>query len=211
MRRIPFAIFLVALFVRLVVVQLWKIPQIIYIPIELLLLTTALYFERDRLSQFFLRFDRIKGDIVWGLVLGLLFCIVESLYLSLNKGQSRDFRIDTLLLVPVGVALAGWRAGVYEELLFRSLAMGYFVQFSRRKFVAVLGQGFLFWIAHIRYFNADGDWGVSSLIFGLALGVLTIYRGSVIPAMIIHAIGNSYGGATLEPLEYLGKALRSWL
>lgn len=211
MRTISFIFFLTALLIRLIVVQIWRIPQIVYIPIELCLIITALYLERDKLPSYFVVFDRWKKDFFIGLVAGIIFCVLESLHLEWIKGYTREFRLDTLLLVPIGILLAGWRAGVYEELLFRSLAMGYLHRWSGSKFIAILGQGLLFWIAHLKYFNPDDDWGVSTLFFGLALGALTVYRGSVIPAMIAHAIGNSYGGAILPPGEYLLKALRSWL
>ncbi|MGE4130559.1 MAG: CPBP family intramembrane glutamic endopeptidase [Bdellovibrionales bacterium] len=211
MRVVPFALFISALCLRLVVVQLWRIPQFAYIPVELLLIGSALYFERDRLEDFYIRFDQIRADLAWGVFCGVLFCIFESIHLHFMDGISREFKFETVLLIPVGILIAGWRAGVYEELLFRSLAMGYARRWTNLPVVAVVVQGLLFWIAHIRYFNSEGYWGIPSLVFGLALGALTTYRRSVFPAMIVHSIGNSYGGATLAPAEYLGKALKSWL
>lgn len=211
MRPLPLLLTAIALLIRLVIIQIWKIPQIIYIPIELAFLAAALYFERDRLPLFFVRTERMRADIALGIVLGILNAVYEATAYRITHGEFLPYRIDTLLIVPVGILVAGWRAGLYEELLFRSLTMGYLKIWSRSQMIAIAGQGLLFWIAHVRYFSPEGNYGVPTLIFGTLLGALTYYRGSVIPAMIIHAIANSYGGSTLPPGDYLMKALMSWL
>jgi membrane protease YdiL (CAAX protease family) len=211
MRKIPITLTLIALLVRLVIINVWKIPQIVYVPIELCLIGVALYFERDRLRTFFIRTDRIKADLVLGVILGILNALVEATQYRISHGEFLPYRLDTILIVPVGILVAGWRAGVYEELLFRSLSMGYLKMWSRNGLFAIVGQGLLFWVAHVRYLNPESTWGIFTLIFGLLLGALTYWRGSVIPAMIIHAIANSYGASVFPPGEYLEKALRSWL
>jgi membrane protease YdiL (CAAX protease family) len=206
----PFLIFVVALLIRLVVVQIWTIPRLVYIPLELLLITGALYLEKKRLGDFFLVKPRLKQDLLIGIFLGVFYCIFSWIIGGLDSGFYPTYRIDTLLIVPVGVLLSGWRAGVYEELLFRSLAMGYLRRYSPA-LVAVSGQALLFYFAHARYFDEHHHWGLETGIFGFLLGWLAYFRRSVIPGMVIHALSNSYGAATLPPAEYIDKALRSWL
>jgi membrane protease YdiL (CAAX protease family) len=207
----PVVLLAIALLIRLAVIQVWRVPQIAYVPVELALLVGALFCERDRLSDFFLRRNRLAKDVALGLALAVVNCLIEIALYARKTGAVPAYRFDTMALVPVGVLVAGWRAGVYEELMFRSLTMGYLRRWTRRADVAVVGQAVLFWLAHVRYLNPEHGWGFSSLVFGLMLGVLTIGCRSVVPAMIVHAVANSYGAATLPPIEYLQKALRSWL
>lgn len=205
------ALFVLALSIRLVVVQLWTIPRLMYIPVELLLTIGAVYLERDRPAVFFLRRTSLLADLGIGMGLAILAALLEWSNGWVSTGKPTTYRWDTLLLVPVGVLIAGWRAGVYEELLFRSLAMGYLHEATRSRAAAALGQALLFWLAHIRYFDAEHHYGASTALFGLLLGILAMARRSVVPGMVWHSISNSYGAATLTPLEYLHKALSSWL
>jgi len=178
---------------------------------ELILLVTALYLERQRIQDFFLRRHKIGIDLVLGFFLGTLCCFFEWIQTGIFAGNFSILRLDTLAIVPIGVLLAGWRAGVYEELLFRSMAMGYIHRLTKSAYFAVIGQGFLFWIAHTRYLNTESYWGLTTGVLGLILGWIVYKRKSVVPAMVIHAMLNSYGGAVLSPYEYIMKALMSWI
>ncbi len=204
-------LFLVALFIRMVVVNIWPIPKLIYIPIELVLLASALYLERKRIRDFFLTKASIRSDLILGLFLGIIYCLLDWVQTGLTSDAFSVLRWDTLALVPVGILLAGWRAGVYEELLFRSLAMGYLQRLTKNPYLAVIGQALLFWAAHTRYFNIESHYGIYVGIMGLVLGWITYKRKSIIPAMVIHSMVNSYAGAVLPPAEYIMKALMSWL
>ncbi|MCB9024756.1 MAG: hypothetical protein H6625_00430 [Bdellovibrionaceae bacterium] len=72
MSKKALALFFAALILRLVIINIWKIPKIVYNPIELVLLGGALYFERAQLQEFFIRKGKFIQDLVLGAVLGIV-------------------------------------------------------------------------------------------------------------------------------------------
>jgi membrane protease YdiL (CAAX protease family) len=183
--------------VRLVALQLhllwgsgWEIPRFAYVPVELALLACALLRERGRLDVFFVSRERIGRSLAWGLALGALLCGVEWAI----EPAAGPLRWPAVVAYPLGLVNAILAAALYEELLFRSLALGYLCQWLRRPQVANIAQALLFAAAHLRYLEGP-RWSnlASTLVGGLILGWITLGFKSVVPAVVSHAMINSYG------------------
>lgn len=205
-------LFAVALVIRLFVITNYAISNIVYVPLEIALCLAALFFERKHLASFFISFRKWKSDLFLGFILAAVWCSVEYFFEGLDLGDARAFYWDSFFMIPVLVLLAGWRAGVYEELLFRSLLMGYLRLFSKNSWFFVLTQALVFWAAHPRYYM-HGLWvqSATNFIFGLLLGIVVHKRSSILPAMVIHSIGNTYGVVGMPLVQAFSKALHSWL
>ena len=107
----------------------------------------------------------------------------------------------------VGLLLIGVLPGISEELLFRGYVQTRLV--SRWGVpVGVVISAFLFGLMHM-----DVTQGAFAMVIGLVLGYLTVWSGSIIPAMICHAANNSLAvllmiyTPDLQKIEGLGSSL----
>ena len=198
---------------RMIILQIIDIPFLLYMPIELVLLLLVLYFERQQLGNFFIRRKKIFTEIYFGIAVAVLWCAIEYL---LNFFVGEPFKIphlNSLLLFPVLLIIAGWKSALYEELLFRSITMGVLIKVTKNGSLAIFIQALCFYVAHAsRYFHA-GSWYQSFFVglTGLFVGYITYKRRSIIPAIIIHSFINTYGAIFMPAGLAWHKAIFSWL
>ena len=208
-----------ALFMRNVVLQLkvvlgssWDVPRYIYVPIMFALLVAALYRERDRHTLFFISWVNVPRRLGWGVLLGALLCTAEGVIESaMTPGAVPRLHWSAVAAYPLGFLNAILSAALYEELLYRSLAMGHMIRWLRTPLRAHLTQTALFCVAHLRYFDGQ-HWGnvISVLAGGLILGWATLLFKNIIPSTIAHGMINSYG-MLFFPLDVTRlRILRSW-
>ena len=100
----------------------------------------------------------------------------------LRRHLTADNPLDWLLVFTVGALVPG----VCEEITFRGLIQtGLRRSYGPRH--AVVWTGFLFAMLHLNPWNFLGLW-----FFGSFLGYLTERTGSVIPAIILHLLNNTF-------------------
>lgn len=204
----------VALVIRLVIVQLpiliegmGRLPKYIYVPVELALLFAALWLQRDVLSGFFFTRRHLGKWVILGFGLGAIWCVASGLL----EGEWAAPFATSIAFFPVMILVSVLRSSLYEELLFRSLLLGYLVQRSGRPQMSNALQAMLFLLCHLRYFAA-GDWFSVAFvgIDGLVWGWITLRTRSVIPVIIIHGMINAYSLIFVSPNELWSKLLTSW-
>jgi len=102
----------------------------------------------------------------------------------------------------VPILLRGLRAGFVEEVVFRGIILGWLVSVwgkSKRGLAAAITvQAVLFSIPHALQVLAGAETAsalsnvLATTIFGLWVGALVVYTRSLWPAILIHAVSNSF-------------------
>lgn len=217
--RAPVALLSFALVVRLILCQLpvalgpaYRIPKALFVPLELLLLVCALCLERQRLADFFVTRDRAASHVLLGLCLGAVWCAADGL-ISHGFGQTfRTVQPSGVAILPLAIVVSILRSSLYEELLFRSLLMGYLVRRLQRPAAANGIQALAFLLAHLRYFDEQSWWiGLATLVNGLLWGWLTLRTKSVIPVVLIHGALNTWAVIFFPASQALPTLASSWL
>jgi membrane protease YdiL (CAAX protease family) len=93
-------------------------------------------------------------------------------------------------------------AGICEEFIFRGYLQKQFQAITGSDAAAVALQAVLFGIAHSYQ-------GVKSMVtitvYGALFGILAVYRKSLRPGMIQHAMQDSFAGLAFGLLKHLGR------
>ena len=183
------------------------------VSLELGLLVPYFFVNRMQLRKLLLKFDSIKTDCFIGTIVGVLYCCCEYGWDRLTGAESQSIYLNSILLLPVALAIVGWASALYEELLFRSAVLSYCERRLGNPAIAIAVQGILFGLAHWKRYFHEGMWyhALSTTAFGLALGLLAWKRRSFIPGWVAHALSNTYGVIFIPPALVLGKAIGSWL
>ncbi|MAE95293.1 MAG: hypothetical protein CL910_11585 [Deltaproteobacteria bacterium] len=120
-------------------------------------------------------------------------------------GEIDELVRDTRAALAASLVALGLLPALCEELLFRGFALRA-LEGRFATWVAVTGSSVLFGLAH-----ADLVHGGAAFVLGLYLGVVAVWAGSVVPAILCHAANNLYGIAALaglappgEPLDAVG-------
>jgi len=203
---------ILALFIRnLLTPFLFSIPKYIHSPLQMIIIGLAYYFEKDKTDDFFISRKNLKRKIFIGIILTPLFCGTEYIFDYWRGEAFTTFYWKSFFLLPVFVLTSGWRAGIYEELLYRSLLMGLLLRKFKNPIFPILIQGILFYVAHPRYLQA-GSWGAGlmTLVTGLTFGIITYKTKSIIPTIIIHSTINVYGLISMPFAEAFIKAINAW-
>ena len=103
-----------------------------------------------------------------------------------------------------GLYPMGWAihfAPIYEEIIFRGFILSYFLTIYSVT-VAVIASSALFGIWHLKNITWNGERGVikqilyAGVVFGPLAALLTIWSGSIWPAVIIHYAHNLLANTT---------------
>lgn len=190
---IAVGLFGTAFLIRMILAQAVPAGKHFFVPIELLLLLAALYNLRTQLSAFFISFEGIPKQILLGLLLGISFFTMDGIISYLAGTPWKEFHYKSFLLLPVMLVWSIFQSALYEELLFRSLLLGYLVKLIKRDWIANACQAIIFGFAHLRYFNQE-MWLQAVLVTLSALiwGYVTLKLGSVTASVVCHAVVNSY-------------------
>jgi membrane protease YdiL (CAAX protease family) len=151
------------------------------------------------------------GDVLRDFGVAFLFwlvVIVMLVGLQFSMGKSPDTAKAVFMLAPgtlpemiVWVILAV-TAGFCEEYIFRGYLQKQFHAITGSDAAAVAMQAVCFGIAHSYQ-------GVKSMVtiteYGTLFGMLAVYRKSLRPGMIQHAMQDSFSGLGLALLKHLGK------
>jgi membrane protease YdiL (CAAX protease family) len=119
------------------------------------------------------------AELAWNRVFGVGHAASIQIYLP-QRGLE--------ILLWVGVSIS---AGFCEELVFRGYFQKQFAALTHSRWIALFLQAALFGIAH-------GYQGIEACMkiacFGALFGLLAIWRGSLRPGMMAHAVGNVLSG-----------------
>lgn len=99
--------------------------------------------------------------------------------------------INQILRTPSGIAVSSLAGSLFEEFFFRGVLIGLFTGYSPLvDGIVILISSFLFWIIHVPQYK--GVYVAYALVFinGLIFALLFYYTGSLIPAILAHAIYN---------------------
>lgn len=147
--------------------------EIFFWSLSLCLLALVLKWEQLPLSS--LGFRKPKAsDLLWGLVLGvclfLLFPLLNALLSGLGLETSSGSKAAVLAKLPFySLFFLALRAGITEELLYRSYPIERLVQLTGSKWIAALVPLAIFVVSH-------ASWGLGHLVFVTAAGaVLTAF------------------------------------
>lgn len=85
----------------------------------------------------------------------------------------------------IGVLIIGLLTGIAEELAFRRLLMTHMLSITNQFWLSLLGSSFIFAILHFNYLQF-----IPLLSFGIALGMIFYYSGSIWVGALLHALNN---------------------
>jgi uncharacterized protein len=150
-------------------------------------------------------------DVLRDIGVALLFwmvVIVMLVGLQFSMGKSPQTAKAVFMLAPGSLPeiilwlILSTTAGFCEEFVFRGYLQKQFRAISGSDAAAVAMQAICFGIAHSYQ-------GVKSMVtitvYGALFGILAIYRSSLRPGMIQHAMQDSFAGLALALLKRLGK------
>ena len=100
-------LYISAFSLRMLIGRVIKIPNFLFIPIELILLLTFLYLERQQLSNFFIRKKNIFTEVSFGIVAAVLWCVIEYILYFLGGEPLQIPKLNSLLLFPALLIVAG--------------------------------------------------------------------------------------------------------
>ncbi len=152
------------------------------------------YFMKS--ANFYIYSGKLKSDLTFGLLFGIGFVILNLLAPSITIG------FPTLPQATGGerTSVAGILAPSGEEFAFRGLLLSAF-DMVFPVWLAVPAQAAVFALYHAKAYGASlALQNISSIsgalvgagLFGIVAGILTIWKKSLIPAMVTHAIFNLY-------------------
>lgn len=84
-----------------------------------------------------------------------------------------------------GVLIIGLLTGIAEELAFRRLLMTHLLTVTKQFWLSLIGSSFIFALLHFNYLQF-----IPLLSFGIALGLIFYYSGSIWVGAILHALNN---------------------
>lgn len=157
----------------------------IIINVGFVFVVSFLLFERDNLGDFYLTQKGLLPSLLDGLLVSLVLIVPSvALLVYWRTGQVSWFpreQVSTYLVQYFQVAL-------FEELVFRSLFLGYLRRFLFSPFWAIVIQAVFFWSMHL----GEGDYLQLGFVafFGLLAGYMTSRRGSVAGAILAHLVAN---------------------
>ena len=156
-----------------------------------------------------IRFTHVKpllGLIVLGISCFLILCISQIagvMVYRLMQGQPVDwsfFRSAFVLandLPPHSISWYGSFPGILEELAFRGVILALFLRFYKQP-RAILFSALGFGAFHLSsmLFGSDPIWAMGMVVWaailGLFYGYITLKTDSLLPAMLVHYLGNFF-------------------
>ncbi len=105
--------------------------------------------------------------------------MVSDQQLSNLLGETND------LSFLMGALTIGLLTGIAEEFAFRRLLMGHMLSTTNQFWLSLIGSSFIFAILHFNYLQF-----IPLFSFGIALGLIFYYSGSVWLGAILHALNN---------------------
>jgi uncharacterized protein len=157
------------------------------------------------------------GDVMRDIGVAFMFwlvVIVMLVGLQISIGKNPQTAKAVFMLAPGSLAEAivwvvlSTTAGFCEEFIFRGYLQKQFYAITGSDAAAVAIQAVCFGIAHSYQ-------GVKSMItitvYGALFGILAVYRKSLRPGMIQHAMQDSFAGLGSALLKRLGKVPAVWL
>jgi uncharacterized protein len=151
------------------------------------------------------------GDVLRDVGVAFLFwlvVIVVLVGLQFSIGKSPQTAKAVLMLAPGSLSeMIVWvilsvTAGICEEFIFRGYLQKQFLAITGSEAVAVALQAVFFGIGH-SYQGAKSI--VTITVYGALFGMLAVYRKSLRPGMIQHAVQDSFAGLVFGLLKRLGK------
>jgi len=131
-------------------------------------------------------------NCLYGIISGIVLCIIIDIVFILYGREINITNISSKLLNRILIFIVMlFSAPVYEEPLFRSPIL--LVQTKKMKIILMLGQTFLFFIAHAYYYgmrNIELFYLVP--LCGFTFGLITYKTKSILPSMISHDIVNTF-------------------
>jgi membrane protease YdiL (CAAX protease family) len=151
------------------------------------------------------------GDLLRDIGVAFLFwlvVIVMLVGLQFSIGKSPQTTKAVFMLAPGNLpemivwVILSVTAGICEEFIFRGYLQKQFHAITGSDAAAVALQAVFFGIAH-SYQGAKSI--VTITVYGALFGILAVYRKSLRPGMIQHAMQDSFAGLTFALLKHLGK------
>lgn len=133
--------------------------------------------------------------ILLGLIVGLIILVIAvTLIIATNTKLPENEGAETIYKImktPSGIAVSSLGGGLFEEFFFRGVLIGLFIGYAPLVDWAIIFiSTFLFWIIHIPQYK--GVYLVLAGVFinGFIFALLFYFTGSLIPAILAHAIYN---------------------
>lgn len=128
----------------------------------------------------------VVGTIIVFITLGLI-TITKT---ELPQSESTEI-INKIMKTPSGIAVSSLGGSFFEEFFFRGVLIGLFIGYHHIIDGGVIFlSSFLFWIIHVPQYKGVYLAYVLVFINGLIFALLFYFTGSLIPAIIAHAIYN---------------------
>jgi uncharacterized protein len=157
------------------------------------------------------------GDVMRDISIAFLFWVVVIVMLAglrFSLGNSQQTTSAVSMLAPGTLSEATvWvvlsvTAGLCEEFIFRGYLQKQFYAITGSDAAAVAVQAVIFGIAH----SYQGVKAVITItVYGALFGILAVYRKSLRPGMIQHAMQDSFAGLLFGLLKRLGRLPASLL
>lgn len=85
----------------------------------------------------------------------------------------------------MGILIVGLITGIAEELAFRRLLFSHMLSYTKQFWLSLIGSSFIFAILHFNYLQF-----IPLMTFGIALGMIYYYSGSIWLGASLHALNN---------------------
>jgi len=144
--------------------------------------------ERRQIQDFYIT----RQGLLYAMLDGIALSIISFLLLNLLSNYLPvRYNLQSPNIISVQSISTALQIGIIEELLFRSLLLGYLRRLRFTPTNANLIQAMWFAVSHIRYLQ-NGDFGMMFVVISLGLlcGYMTLRRKNVTGAMILHIAVN---------------------
>ncbi|GAA0348769.1 CPBP family intramembrane glutamic endopeptidase [Bacillus horti] len=132
----------------------------------------------------------LLGLIVGAIIVIITVCLIIMTKTELPQSDSAEI-INKLMKTHSGIAVSSIGGGFFEEFFFRGVLIGLFIGYSYViDWVVIFLSTFLFWIIHLPQYKGVYLAYLGVFINGLIFALLFYFTGSLIPAIIAHAIYN---------------------
>jgi len=130
------------------------------------------------------------GLLAGAMIVTVIVTLIVLTKTELPKSEAGEI-VNRLMRTPSGIAASSLGGGFFEEFFFRGTLIGLFIGYSTAlDWVVIFASTILFWIIHVPQYKGIYLAHAGVIVNGLIFALLFYYTGSLIPAILAHAIYN---------------------